>query len=210
MLKGDLYWINLKEIQEKSSIQAGLRLCVVLSNDFGNSTSSTILIAPASSKVDKMQSTHHIILKKNYDELKCDTIILLEQTITINKSNLGDFAFRLNNVDVFLIDTKLRIVLDIYNLKTNNVAREVNKTLSSIQKFDGIISMLHNKIEFNLLMNAIKTREKRLNSLEIFCTKNNINILMFYREPPQLREIIENYKNINKIESFFVEERLNM
>ena len=69
------------------SEQYGRRPVVILSNDLSNKYSPTILIAPFTKILKKRSLPTHILVRKNYF-LKYDSIILLEQIRTIDKSRL--------------------------------------------------------------------------------------------------------------------------
>ena len=78
------------------SEQYGRRPVVILSNDLSNKYSPTILIAPFTKILKKRSLPTHILVRKNYF-LKYDSIILLEQIRTIDKSRL--VAYKENVLD---------------------------------------------------------------------------------------------------------------
>lgn len=69
------------------SEQYGRRPVVILSNDLNNKYSPTILVAPLTKILKKTKLPTHIMIRKNYF-LKYDSIILLEQLRTIDKTRL--------------------------------------------------------------------------------------------------------------------------
>ena len=69
------------------SEQYGRRPVVILSNDLNNKYSPTILVAPLTKILKKTKLPTHIMIRKNYF-LKYDSLILLEQIRTIDKSRL--------------------------------------------------------------------------------------------------------------------------
>lgn len=86
--KGDLFYANLGK-NKRTHIQVGIRPVVILQNDIGNIYSDTIIIAPVTSKMKKIQQPTHIeILKDMTNGLENDSIVLLEQIRTIDKNQL--------------------------------------------------------------------------------------------------------------------------
>lgn len=77
------------------SEQYGRRPVVILSNDISNKYSPTILIAPFTKILKKKSLPTHILVKKT-SFLKFDSLILLEQIRTIDKSRLTDYKGKLN------------------------------------------------------------------------------------------------------------------
>ena len=69
------------------SEQNGRRPVVILSNDLNNKYSPTILIAPFTKILKKRYLPTHILVRKT-SYLKYDSLILLEQLRTIDKSRL--------------------------------------------------------------------------------------------------------------------------
>jgi mRNA interferase MazF len=71
----------------KGSVQSGERPIVVLGNDIGNKYSPVVIVAPVTSRVKKPLPTH---VKVSSEEvgLYDDSIILLEQIMTISKDQL--------------------------------------------------------------------------------------------------------------------------
>ncbi|PYY28291.1 type II toxin-antitoxin system PemK/MazF family toxin [Paenibacillus illinoisensis] len=72
---------------KRGSVQSGQRPIVVLGNDIGNKYSPVVIVAPVTSKVKKPLPTH---VKVSSEEvgLYDDSIILLEQIMTIPKDQL--------------------------------------------------------------------------------------------------------------------------
>lgn len=88
MKKGDLYYANLGS-SKKTHIQTGIRPIVILQNNIGNIYSDTIIVAPITSKIKKLQQPTHIeLLKDTTNGLENDSIVLLEQIMTIDKNKL--------------------------------------------------------------------------------------------------------------------------
>ena len=78
------------------SEQYGRRPVVILSNDLNNKYSPTILVAPLTKILKKTKLPTHIMIIKNYF-LKYDSLILLEQIRTIDKSRLVSYIGKVDS-----------------------------------------------------------------------------------------------------------------
>lgn len=89
--RGNVYIIDLG--CNIGSIQSGIRPCVVLSNNENNAYSPTVNVAPftTSSLKNPNFPMHYILKKKDYQFLKDDSFVLLEQITTVNKSQIKQF-----------------------------------------------------------------------------------------------------------------------
>lgn len=88
------------------SEQYGRRPVVILSNDLNNKYSPTILVAPLTKILKKTKLPTHIMIKKNYF-LKYDSLILLEQLRTIDKSRLTAFKGKVDKITLEKINNGL-------------------------------------------------------------------------------------------------------
>ena len=89
--KFEVYYVDLgKGI---GSVQAGLRPCVVVSNDTGNYYATIVMVAPITSKQKHKLPTHVEVGVK--DGLKTSSTILLEQIMTISKDQLQQYQCNL-------------------------------------------------------------------------------------------------------------------
>lgn len=108
--KGDIFYASLSPV--KGSEQDGDRPVVVIQNNLGNRFSPTVIIAPLTEVIKKeMLPTHIIVPKSKY--LKYDSMILLEQIRTIDKSRLISYIGRLNKYQIQNIDNALINTLSI-------------------------------------------------------------------------------------------------
>lgn len=86
--RGELYYADLSPVV--GSEQGGLRPILVLQNDVGNKYSPTIIAAATTSKLSKAKLPTHIELSCDKYCLPKNSIILLEQIRTIDKSRLKE------------------------------------------------------------------------------------------------------------------------
>ncbi len=86
--RGEIYYADLNPVV--GSEQGGIRPVVVLQNDVGNKYSPTIIAAATTSKLGKSKLPTHIQLPKDSCCLPKNSIVLLEQIRTIDKSRIKE------------------------------------------------------------------------------------------------------------------------
>ena len=88
--RGDVLMARLP--RAGGSVQTGTKACVVVSNDIGNKFGPTLVVVALTSRVlDKAKLPTHILLEKSeFGFLKCDSLALCEQPLTIPKSCVID------------------------------------------------------------------------------------------------------------------------
>lgn len=84
--RGDIFWAEL-EGDAGSSMQAGRRPVLVISNDKANQHSPVITIIPITSKMGKAKLPTHVLIEEC--GLSSPSIALAEQITSINKERLG-------------------------------------------------------------------------------------------------------------------------
>ena len=84
--RGELYYADLNPIV--GSEQGGIRPVLVLQNDVGNKYSPTIIAAATTSKLTKAKLPTHIELSSAETPMPRDSVVLLEQLRTIDKSRI--------------------------------------------------------------------------------------------------------------------------
>lgn len=86
IIRGDVIYVDLGQ-HPKTSIQSGVRPCVVVSNNKNNKFSKNINICPCTTKVDKKQIPTHILVNpsdvKGYFEKR--SVIMIEQITVVGK-----------------------------------------------------------------------------------------------------------------------------
>ncbi len=111
--RGELYYADLSPVV--GSEQGGVRPVLVVQNDIGNKYSPTVIVAAITSKLSKAKLPTHIEIQASTYGLERDSVILLEQIRTLDKSRLqhkiGDLSYSaMKNVDKALL-----ISLGFYN-----------------------------------------------------------------------------------------------
>lgn len=109
--RGDIYYADLRPVV--GSEQGGIRPVLIIQNDVGNRHSPTVIIAAITSRMNKAKLPTHIELSaEKYDMVK-DSVILLEQIRTIDKSRLKDRICRLDAKILQKVNHALCISLDL-------------------------------------------------------------------------------------------------
>ena len=85
--RGDIYYANLSPVI--GSEQGGVRPVLIVQNDIGNKYSPTIIVAAITAKLGKTHMPTHVDLPAKSCNLERDSIVLLEQLRTIDKSRLS-------------------------------------------------------------------------------------------------------------------------
>lgn len=103
--RGDIYLANLDPVI--GSEQGGERPVVILQNNLGNKYSPTVIVAPITSKKKTNLPTH--VPVKAMKGLEKDSMVLLEQVRTIDKSRLKDYIGFIDRTDMVKVDEAFRI-----------------------------------------------------------------------------------------------------
>ena len=89
VLRGQMYYADLDPVI--GSEQGGNRPVLVIQNNIGNRHSPTIIIAPITTRVKKLHQPTHIGVPP-YFGLPQNSMVMLEQIRTIDKSRLGSYV----------------------------------------------------------------------------------------------------------------------
>lgn len=108
MKRGQVYYADLRPVI--GSEQGGVRPCLIIQNDMGNTHSPTVIVVPMTRQKKNDLPTHIAVSTEDYC-LDINTTILLEQLRTIDKSRLSSFVGRLSDSTMQKVDEALRISL---------------------------------------------------------------------------------------------------
>ena len=98
--RGQLYYADLSPIV--GSEQDGIRPVLILQNDKGNLHSPTTIVAAITSRKTKKYIPTHVKVRSH--GLRKDSIVLLEQIRTIDKTRLTEYIGNLDNDTMKKID----------------------------------------------------------------------------------------------------------
>ena len=105
---GQIYMADLSPVI--GSEQGGIRPVVVIQNDVGNRFSQTVIVAAITGRIKKRFPTHTVLKSTG---LLRNSICLLEQIRTVDKSRLLDYVGEVSNNEMKAIVEALSISLDI-------------------------------------------------------------------------------------------------
>ena len=105
--RGDIYFADLSPVV--GSEQGGMRPVLIVQNDTGNRHSPTVIAAAITSQMGKVKLPTHIELHGRSVGLNRDSVILLEQIRTIDKSRLRERMGRLDKGTMSEVDSALAV-----------------------------------------------------------------------------------------------------
>lgn len=111
--RGEIYYADLSPVI--GSEQGGIRPVLVLQNDIGNKYSPTIIAAATTSKLNKAKLPTHILLSSSTSSLPKDSVVLLEQIRTIDKSRLKEKIGELTPEQMKEVNNALLISLGFFH-----------------------------------------------------------------------------------------------
>ncbi len=105
--RGDIYYADLSPVV--GSEQGGMRPVLIVQNDTGNKHSPTVIAAAITSQVGKARLPTHIELAAQGYGLSRDSVILLEQIRTIDKSRLRERMGKLDEATMNKVDSAIAV-----------------------------------------------------------------------------------------------------
>ena len=109
--RGDIFYADLRPVI--GSEQGSIRPVLIIQNDIGNKHSPTVIVAAITSKMNKAKLPTHIEIDAARYHIVKDSVILLEQLRTIDKSRLRDKVCHLDDGILKKIDSALMISLEL-------------------------------------------------------------------------------------------------
>ena len=110
--RGDMFYANLNPTI--GSEQGDFRPVLVVQNNVGNSHSPTLVIVPVTSNIHKKTLPTHVLIPKA-SGLEHDSLALVEQIRTIDRSRIADYIGLIDIETQKEIDTALSICVGIEN-----------------------------------------------------------------------------------------------
>ena len=109
--RGDVFFADLSPVV--GSEQGGTRPVLVIQNDIGNRFSPTVIIAAITAQIQKAKLPTHVEIDAKKYGFERDSVILLEQLRTIDKSRLTDRITQLDAKVMHEVDIALGISLGL-------------------------------------------------------------------------------------------------
>ena len=114
--RGEIYYADLSPVV--GSEQGGIRPVLIVQNDVGNKHSPTVIAAAITSQRDKSKLPTHIELAAEKCGLQKDSIVLLEQIRTIDKTRLKERMGELDPTAMTKVNSALSISFGLPNNAT--------------------------------------------------------------------------------------------
>lgn len=105
--RGDIFYADLSPVV--GSEQGGMRPVLIVQNDTGNKHSPTVIAAALTSQTGKARLPTHIELNAQSVGLSRDSVILLEQVRTIDKSRLRERMGKLDDTTMTKVDNAIAV-----------------------------------------------------------------------------------------------------
>ncbi len=112
--RGDIYYADLSPVV--GSEQGGIRPVLIIQNDVGNKYSPTVIAAAITSQINKAKMPTHIELAAKEYGLNKDSVILLEQIRTIDKTRLHEKIGHLDAALMSTVNDALAISFGLYGI----------------------------------------------------------------------------------------------
>ncbi len=109
--RGDVFFADLSPV--RGSEQGGQRPVLIVQNDIGNKYSPTVIVAAITAKIAKAKLPTHVEVEASKVGLLKDSVILLEQVRTIDKTRLIQKLGQLDDDVMLLVNEALVISLGL-------------------------------------------------------------------------------------------------
>lgn len=109
VMRGEVYYADLSPVI--GSEQGGYRPVLVVQNNKGNKYSTTVIIAPVSSRISKNPLPTHVLIE--LDGLQKKSVVLLEQLRTIDKKRIRERVGKISDVLMCQVNEAMKTSLDI-------------------------------------------------------------------------------------------------
>lgn len=105
--KGDIFYADLTPVV--GCEQGGIRPVLIIQNNIGNRYSPTVIVAAITSRTGKQHLPTHIGLGVPQNGLRQNSLVLLEQVRTIDRSRLRDYIGTLVDRQLRQVDEALAV-----------------------------------------------------------------------------------------------------
>ena len=109
--RGDIFYADLRPVI--GSEQGGIRPVLIIQNDTGNRHSPTVICAAITSRMNKAKLPTHVEIDAKKCNIVKDSVILLEQLRTIDKSRLKDKVCHLDSDMLKIVNDALLVSLEL-------------------------------------------------------------------------------------------------
>ena len=174
----------------KGSEQGGTRPCVVVQNDSGNRFSPTLIVAPITSRLEKIKLPTHVKIEQ-CNSLDKNSVVLCEQLRTIDKARISCICGKVSGGDLKRITAALITSVEIFK-RGEQEAREQAIRVKVREK--SIIELV-DLIGLEPMMEYICRYQRELIKLDGICNKHGLLINNYYNQDEGIKEILK--KNVD-------------
>ena len=111
--RNEIYYADLSPVV--GSEQGGMRPVLILQNDVGNRYSPTTIVAAVTSRQTKAKLPTHVDIQ--VEDLPKDSIVLLEQIRTIDKTRLTEYIGKVDRQTMETVDRAIVVSFGIRYLE---------------------------------------------------------------------------------------------
>ena len=112
--RGDIFYADLSPVV--GSEQGGTRPVLIVQNDTGNRHAPTVIVAAITSEIKKLRQPTHVVINSQ-SGLPKQSMILLEQIVTVDKQAIGKYLGCATEDSLGLIDRALAVSVGLPPLK---------------------------------------------------------------------------------------------
>ena len=113
--RGDIFYADLSPVI--GSEQDGFRPVLIIQNDVGNNHSPTVIVAPISSQIKKVEQPTHVLLPSEL-ELPEESMVMLEQIRTVDRARLDSYIATADDNTMRTVNKAIRISLGLVTNKS--------------------------------------------------------------------------------------------
>ncbi|MCX6055356.1 MAG: type II toxin-antitoxin system PemK/MazF family toxin [Chloroflexi bacterium] len=108
--QGEIFWVDL---EDPTGSEPGYRHphIVIQNNVFNLSRINTVIVCALTSNIKRAQAPGNVLLEQGEGDLPKQSVVLVSQIFTVDKSQLGEFIGKVS-------ENRVRQVLDGINLLT--------------------------------------------------------------------------------------------
>ncbi|MBD5589100.1 type II toxin-antitoxin system PemK/MazF family toxin [Clostridium botulinum] len=173
--RGDIVEVDLGQNLDRGK-QGGKRPCIIVANDACNEFSPAIHVAPFTSNLNKKKIGTHIIIKKDeLNNLKCDSLILIEQINLITKNQITSYIGKASDVIMKKVNEKIKLQLALEDKPNKINERRILNRAKSLKELENYIDKQKNKPVD--LLNILKLQ---VVDFRDYCEEYNIDCSQYY------------------------------
>jgi len=123
--RGDIFYADLTPVV--GCEQGGVRPTLIIQNDIGNRYSPTVIVAAITSRMEKNPLPTHVPLTGEQIGLRQNSVVMLEQIRTIDRSRLRAYLGRIGDECLRNVDEALGVSLGLF-IKQAEIKEEQYET----------------------------------------------------------------------------------